>query len=402
MQSIKLLEKARLERESWSPESAESEFVWHFSIPNFDDGAAKAEAVATIKSGKTLITKPCVLVSKLNPKTPRVWLVENLNPGVNVCSTEFLVVSPVDEHDLRYLYFVLKSPSAVSRLAAVASGSSTSHQRVRPSEVEALELDWEDSGARRKWVADCLWEIEEKIRANNETSRTLEELAGTLFKSWFIDFDPVKAKMAREAPVAMDAETAALFPSSLEDSELGDIPSGWKVVKVEELLIRIKAKGLAKSTPLKQTGKTLVLEQGDSLVAGFLDQDADVHATPALPKFIFGDHTCRMRLSTIPFSVLPNTIVLDSNDFNPYWAFQATRGLQNFETYRRHWMEFAQKTVAVPSKHITEKFGEIVAPLYSQMDNLMLESRKLAEVRDALLPGLISGEIEIPDELLDA
>ena len=350
---------------------------------------------ADVSSQKQRFYRGDVLFGKLRPYFRKVILARE----EGICSTDIWVLRPKDEADSAFILYLLASQDFIEEATNTSEGSRMPRANWRVmSDYEFPDFTSHD----RVKIGEFLSLFDEKIKENRHASALLEKTSQSLFKSWFIDFDPVKAKMAGTKLAGLSEDVASLFPSSLEDSELGDIPSGWKVVKVKELLIRIKAKGLAKSTPLKRTGKTLVLEQGDSLVAGFLDQDADVHASPALPKFIFGDHTCRMRLSTIPFSVLPNTIVLDSNDFNPYWTFQATKGIQNFETYRRHWMEFAQKTVAVPSTHLTVKFGEIVAPLYSQMDNLMLESRKLAEVRDALLPGLISGEIEIPDELLDA
>ena len=77
--------------------------------------------------------------------------------------------------------------------------------------------------------------IDFKIANNSALSKTLEEIAQTIFKSWFIDFDPVKAKMAGEKPVGMDDATAALFPDSMEDSELGPIPKGWNVKSLDAI-----------------------------------------------------------------------------------------------------------------------------------------------------------------------
>jgi type I restriction enzyme S subunit len=165
-------------------------------------------------------------------------------------------------------------------------------------------------------------------------------------------------------------------------------------------LSRLNIKGLPKSIDLKNSGRTLVLEQGNLVIAGFVDQAADVKASRDAPKFVFGDHTCRMRLSTVPFSVFPNTIVLESKLVNTYWAFQATKGLQGFETYRRHWMELAYKVVTVPTAPLAEAFGSLAGPLFAQIDALMLESRTLGELRDAVLPRLISGELKIPKDML--
>ena len=249
-------------------------------------------------------------------------------------------------------------------------------------------------------ISSIIKRLDSKIQLNQVLSKTLEDIAQTIFKSWFIDFDPVKAKMKGEKPIGMDDETAALFPDSFEESELGLIPKGWEIKKVEEVLERTKVKGLPTSTKLKNQGKTLVLEQGDSVIAGFIDAAPDVIANGVSPFFIFGDHTCRMRLSTIPFSIFPNTIVLNSKIRDSYWAFAATNGLQRFETYRRHWMELAYKLIVVPSKQLTFDYGEVVKPYFEMVDLLLLQNRLLISLRDALLPRLISGELQIPEEML--
>jgi type I restriction enzyme S subunit len=86
------------------------------------------------------------------------------------------------------------------------------------------------SGLNREAIGKILFNIDKKIASNNALSKTLEDTAQTIFKSWFIDFDPVKAKMVGEKPAGMDAATAALFPESMEESELGLVPKGWEVL----------------------------------------------------------------------------------------------------------------------------------------------------------------------------
>ena len=85
-------------------------------------------------------------------------------------------------------------------------------------------------------IVNILGTLDDKIELNQQMNRTLEGIARTLFKSWFIDFDPVRAKLDGRQPAGMDAETAALFPDSFEDSPFGKIPKGWKFKPVEELV----------------------------------------------------------------------------------------------------------------------------------------------------------------------
>jgi type I restriction enzyme S subunit len=299
----------------------------------------------------------------------------------------------------KYFYYYMQDLYKSGRVAAYDSQSTgiSNFQYEAFINNEYLELP---SMHMQTASATLLSIVQEKITENTRITKTLEDIAQTIFKSWFIDFDPVKAKMNGEKPIGMDDVTAALFPNSFEESELGLIPKGWEIKKVEEILERYSVKGLSKSTELMNLGKTLVLEQGDSVIAGFIDEEPAVIANRDSPFFVFGDHTCRMRISTIPFSIFPNTIVLNSKIRDSYWAFGATNGLQRFETYRRHWMELAQKLIFVPNQQLTSAYGGIVQPYFEMIDLLLLHNRLLTSLRDALLPRLVSGELQIPEEML--
>lgn len=308
------------------------------------------------------------------------------------------VFRPTVASDSVWIYYYLRSPEGRKNIEAAKRG--TTQQFMGLKELREFPINFPKDSLYRRNQMQILELLDAKIDANESLSKTLESIAQTIFKSWFIDFDPVKAKMAGEKPAGLDAATAALFPDSMEESDIGLIPRGWELKKVQEILKRITVKGLPKSTILLNIGRTLVLEQGDSVIAGFIDEDADVEATKDSPAFVFGDHTCRMRISTMPFSIFPNTIVLTSELINTYWAFGATWGLQKFETYRRHWMELAYKVLIVPNTEIANVYGEQVKPLFEMIDSLMVQNRLLSELRDELLPRLISGELQIPDEML--
>jgi type I restriction enzyme S subunit len=242
--------------------------------------------------------------------------------------------------------------------------------------------------------------IDQQIANNKALSRNLEALAQSVFKSWFIDFDPVHAKKNGEKPFGMDAETAKLFPDSFVKSELGVIPKGWQVKSVSEILDRSKNKPLPASTETTRFGKTPVLEQGDSILAGFIEDKPSVIATSTAPKFIFGDHTCRMKILTKSFSVMPNTIVLNGKDIDSYWAYCATYKLQQFESYRRHWMELAVRKISVPSQEVAKAFGLFVSSLYEQKDELLFQNLELEKTISLLLPYFIDGSLTVPRELV--
>jgi type I restriction enzyme S subunit len=298
-----------------------------------------------------------------------------------------------------FLFNFLRVP--LNRRRAAYGDTGTTVQRL-PYDVIYEQLIPVPSLVEQGKINSFVRMLDRKIELNNEIVSTIEKILKTVFESWFINFEPVITKMAGIEPIGMDSETAAFFPNSMEDSELGPIPEGWVVMKVDDLLDRLTVKPLPKSTKVQSVGRTVVLEQGDSTISGFIDEVASVQASADSPKFIFGDHTCRTYLSTLPFCVFPNTIVLTSKTRNSYWAHWATRDIQKFESYRRHWMELAVRKVVVPTSEICDKWGELASTAHAQMDLLMVQSRQLAALRNALLPQLISGELRIPEEILES
>ena len=196
----------------------------------------------------------------------------------------------------------------------------------------------------------------------------------------------------------MDAETAKLFPDSFVKSELGKIPKEWQVKSVSEILDRSKTKPLPASTETTRFGKTPVLEQGDSILAGFIQDKPSIFATSKEPKFIFGDHTCRMKILTKSFSVMPNTIVLSGKDIDSFWAYCATNKLQQFESYRRHWMELVIRKISVPPQEVAKAFGTFVSSLYEKKDELLFQNLELEKTISILLPSFIDGLLSVPSE----
>ena len=281
---------------------------------------------------------------------------------------------------------------------------------------------------QQKAVGQFMRTLDDKIELNRRMNRTLEAMAQAIFKSWFVDFEPIKAKAAaiaagappesiQRAAIAaiagkteaeLDqlpepqqqslAKTAALFPDYFQGSELGEIPQGWSIESAETIVTRLKAgKKFTKKNVLPE-GIVPVFDQGAGLLLGFHDGDPDIDASQRCPRFIFGDHTCITHISLKPFSVGPNVIPLEAKIRDPYWTFFAIKDLQEFQEYRRHWMEFKIKNVCVPDSVIATRFGELLKGFYAQVEANTEQSRILAELRDTLLPELLSGELLVPED----
>jgi type I restriction enzyme S subunit len=267
-----------------------------------------------------------------------------------------------------------------------------------------------------------IWnELNLKIQLNRQTNQTLEQMAQALFKSWFVDFDPVidnaiaagnpipdemqgraqrrQQQLAKSDHTPLPDDILRLFPSEFElTEELGWVPLGWKVNVVENILIRLKAGKRYSKKEVSSFGQVPVYEQGQDILLGYHNDEADFRASMEEPMFIFGDHTCVTKLGVEPFSISANVIPLKGKVRNTYWTYFAVKDLQRFEEYRRHWMEFAIKSVIVPSVEVADLFSHSIGTNTQKSKELVKSSNTLTRLRDTLLPKLISGELRLQPE----
>jgi len=271
--------------------------------------------------------------------------------------------------------------------------------------------------SEQKRIAHILGSLDDKIELNRQMNATLEGMAQALFKSWFVDFDPVidnalaagnpipeafaaRAETRRNALAdgTANRDVAKQFPAAFQfTEEMGWIPEGWEVKKAESIVTRKKVNQKFTKKNVLTTGQIPVFDQGAGLLLGYHNGLPDIKSSQKNPSFIFGDHTCITHLSTKPFSVGPNVIPLEAKNYNSYWTYFAIKDIQNFQEYRRHWMEFKIKNVLVPLKNLASFFGNFIQNLYISIESKTDESSVLTNLRDTLLPKLISGEIRIPE-----
>ena len=141
----------------------------------------------------------------------------------------------------------------------------------------------------------------------------------------------------------------------------------------------------------------MVIEQGSDIILGYHDNDGEFKATVSEPMFIFGDHTCIMKLSTKPFSISENVIPLSGCIRNGYWTYYATYGQQTFQEYRRHWSELIVRDTVLADEAICDFFAEQVQSLILKIEQNILENNELIMTRDTLLPKLLSGELDVSE-----
>ena len=359
------------------------------------------------------------LFSNIRTYFRKVWLAE-FSGGA---SPDVLIFRTKDEEilDPIYLYYLLTNEDFVNYTVLTAKGAKM--PRGDKAAIMLYKVSLPPIEEQRK-LAQGLCAIDKKIALNRQINQTLEQIAQAIFKSWFVDFEPVKAKIAakqngqdpeRAAMRAISdktdeqldqldfdqrqqlAATAALFPDELVDSELGEIPKGWEMKKVADIVRRFQAGKRYTKKQVESFGKVPVFEQGNDIVLGYHNEQPGLIASPEEPLFIFGDHTCVTHLSCEPFDISQNVIPLAGNEYPTMWVYYAVKDKQTFQEYRRHWSEFVIKDVITPDPILAEKYSELVTMLHKRKERSVSQNNVLIQIRDLLLPKLLSGEITLSD-----
>ena len=234
-----------------------------------------------------------------------------------------------------------------------------------------------------------------RITLLRETNATLEAIAQALFKSWFVDFDPVRAKMEGRAPEGMDEVTTALFPDSFEETELGAVPRGWSPVRLDSFIELVYGKALKaenrKPGPVPVYGSggitgwhDEVLVTQPSIIVG---RKGTVGSLYWESRPFFPIDTVFYVKSKRPLSYCLQLLkTLDLDNMN---TDAAVPGLNRQNVYR----------LLVPSapSSVISAFDDVVAVLRSVADENEVQAQTLTTLRDTLLPRLISGQLRLPE-----
>jgi type I restriction enzyme, S subunit len=278
-----------------------------------------------------------------------------------------------------------------------------------------------ESSLQRSRIGRFLWSFDEKINLNQQINQTLESITQTIFKSWFVDFDPVKAKMEGHEPEGMDSETAALFPDKLMESDLGIIPEGWDVVRSGKVIdVR---DGTHDSPKQADIGYPLVtskhITSGElRLEDTYLISEKDYGKVNQRSNVGNGDILLTM-IGTVGIPCLvmkeeANFAIKNIGLFRTsqsdtlryyFYLLLKTPGMMNYlkarlaGTTQKYLSLKALRNIEfiLPDNDLLNQFNDLVSPLFRMIHNNQLESQTLANLRDTLLPKLISGDIHIPD-----
>lgn len=328
----------------------------------------------------------------------RIGLIEDIDPNIL---------------DKKFLYFLMRSPSYRQEVLASSTGTSVKH--TSPTKI----LDYEfmlPSLDEQRLIGNTLFVLEEKIANNTAMNQTLEKIAQRIFKSWFIDFDPVKANAEGIPFNGLSPEIQALFPSEFEESELGLIPKGWEVTSVANFSINHR-KNVNKENidpDMAYLGLEHINRKNLSITDYGTGSDIDSNKS----EFQKGDillgklrpyfHKVGLPVkhgvcSTDILVIRPNDDYLFEYVTNIVYQENLIAHLTSCSSGTRmpraKWQDVEQYKIAAPKDHsVIKEFSRITKSLYERMALNCIGNSDLTKVRERLLPRLISGKIIFSDE----
>jgi type I restriction enzyme S subunit len=356
------------------------------------------------KAGDILFTHRATVgrIARVSPSAPDFVA----NPGVTVWR-----VKDSSRICCDYLYYYMQCPAFMDQVWAMAGGTDT-FPYISLTQQRTLQLQLPPLAEQRA-VGATFAALDDRINLLRQTNTTLESIAGTLFKSWFIDFDPVRAKAEGREPEGMDAATAALFPAEFEESALGLIPKGWTVRSIDSFATYLNGLALQKYPPegddeclpvIKiaqlRAGNTVGADRASArLKPDYIVRDGDVlfswSGSLEVEFWCGGAGALNQHLFKVTSDEVPKWFYyLATRHFLPgFREIAAHKATTMGHIQRKHLTE--SKVALPPPALLRELSGTIGALLERRVVN-SLQGRKLADLRDSLLPRLISGKLRLP------
>ena len=318
------------------------------------------------------------------------------------------------QNENKYLYYLLKT----SRDMLMNLDIGAAQPSIKVGNLLDLSFRFPNLFEQRA-IAHILGTLDDKIELNRKQNETLEAMARALFKAWFVDFEPVRAKMEGrwvrgQSLPGLPAHLYDLFSEKLIESELGEIPEGWEMRSLDSIANYLNGLALQKFPPESEDEFLPVIKIAQ-LRAGNTN-GADRASARIKPEYVIVDGDVLFSWSgSLEVEVWnggrgalnQHLFKVTSNEVPKWFYFFATRHhLSDFRTIaagkattmghiqRKH---LTDARIAVAPPESMEKFDAVIAPLFDQLVSNAQQSRSLAQLRDTLLPKLISGELRVRD-----
>lgn len=319
-----------------------------------------------------------------------------------------VVARPEVQVNLDFVHYVMRSSDYRNWVVAGATGSTVKH--TAPSRVCSYRFKL-PSPAQQAAIAEVLTALDDRITLLRETNATLEAIAQALFKSWFVDFDPVRAKMDGRVPEGMDEATAALFPDGLEKSELGAVPRGWRVDSVYTAAQLIYGAPFAsKQFNTTGVGRPLIRirdlrDESPGVFTpevhpkGYLVQPGDIAVgmDGEFRSYLWGGEEAWLNQRVCVFapkpgfpaafvhrSIVPLLAAVEASETATTVIHLGKNDIDRFR-------------ILIPDETVLIAFSSVMEELYQRIVKSKHCARTLGTLRDTLLPRLISGQLRLSD-----
>jgi type I restriction enzyme S subunit len=339
---------------------------------------------------------------------------------VDFCIAQDMVSVRADPKKIypKYLFAALRSSVVQTQIDNMHVGTMIPHFKKGDFGKLNIPVPCRDA---QHIIGDFYFTLSDRITLLRETNATLEAIAQAMFKSWFVDFDPVRAKQEGHAPEGMDAVTAALFPDSFEESELGLVPKGWLVGVVEDLCSVITNGGTpSRSNKTFWQGGTIPWFKTGDFSDGFLISPVERITDEALKgssaKLLPAD-SILMAIYAAP-TVGRLGVLTEPATFNQactgmvakgevgtwflYWTLYSARDWFNNRANGAAQQNISKAIVAsckvtIPAEKVLMAFNQVAGALHNRIRANSEQAQTLATLRDTLLPRLISGQLRLPE-----
>jgi type I restriction enzyme S subunit len=315
------------------------------------------------------------------------------------------VVRGNSEADTRFLMYAL----AAADIGGYLSGSAM--PKLTQASLNRIPLFVPQLAEQRR-IADILSALDDKIELNRRMSQTLESMARALFKSWFVDFDPVRAKAEGRSP-SVPSQFADLFPKTLEDSERGEVPSGWRQGRLGDVLVQRVERCIASADTASRPYVPIECISPRSL--SLIDARPGEEAQSSLTKFHAGDllfgamrpyfhKVCIAPFDgttrTTAFVLRPrrdgdfafSTLWLHSPDTIDYATQHSTGSTIPYAVWSG---SLEHMPGLLPPPEVRDAFDTVARPLLGRLQEPYFQNETLTAARDALLPTLLCGDIGV-------
>ena len=356
----------------------------------------------------------CSIVSEVNEPTTFESSIIRARPNPTLASSD-------------YLYYFFSSPIGRELMGTILRQMAVSG--ITGSDLMELEIECPELG-QQKAIAALLSSLDDRITLLRETNATLEAIAQALFKSWFVDFDPVRAKAEGLQPEGMDATTAALFPDSFEESLPGSVPKGWVHCRVEDFAEKVGMGPFGSNIKVEtfvsqgvpvisgQHLRQVLVEdsefnfitlshaeklsnscvyEGDVVFthAGSIGQVALLHRHARFDRYVLSQRQFFLRCDR--GKMRPEWITYYFHSAQGQHQLLANTSQVGVPSIARPVSYLRSIEVLVPSKDLVERFSDVADGIHQKVLANRDRIQTLTQLRDTLLPRLISGQLRLPE-----